>query len=397
MKFCCRNNTTFWFCFLGLLALGSCYPWVSNRESKGKGIFKDQPYNDPVGEFTGDERRPFAYGTKEDSENDNVAYDESQDDVRAQDYRAWVLGEIENYRKRLQSEENDDESDSKPVRGETEEDRLALLREEATNRRQQEALKRRGSARKEQKLTESDVPKTGHLFEGDIVMSDHFRSHLTAENSKRDALVDKEYLWEKKDGIVRVPYSVDKNFNELKRERLRQAVDDFNKYTCITFEPKQESDDDHVHFFSNKSMCYSSVGKQGGKQKISIGDGCERKGTVIHEMLHSIGFIHEQSRPDRDKYVKVVWENIKKRLKHNFQKYPRYLVDDLGIGYDFDSVLHYHNSAFTKNGEDTLIDKADPSRKFGQRIGFSKRNIEQVNKLYGCDVDPHVMDDVQFE
>lgn len=63
----------------------------------------------------------------------------------------------------------------------------------------------------------------------------------------------------------------------------------------------------------------------------------------------------------------------------------------------FQSVLHYHNSAFTKNGKDTLVDKEDPDRKFGQRIGFSKRNIQQVNSLYGCNVDPSVMDDVQYE
>jgi hypothetical protein len=52
------------------------------------------------------------------------------------------------------------------------------------------------------------------LFEGDIVMSDHFRAHLTGENAKRDALVEKEYLWEKRNGEVRVPYNIDKNFSK---------------------------------------------------------------------------------------------------------------------------------------------------------------------------------------
>ena len=47
-----------------------------------------------------------------------------------------------------------------------------------------------------------------------------------------------------------------------------------------------------------------------GPQDISLGTGCYYKGTVLHEILHSLGFWHEQSRPDRNKYVEIFWENI---------------------------------------------------------------------------------------
>jgi len=38
--------------------------------------------------------------------------------------------------------------------------------------------------------------------------------------------------------------------------------------------------------------------------------GCMWSGVASHEIMHALGFVHEQSRSDRDHYVSVLWENI---------------------------------------------------------------------------------------
>ncbi|XP_032237452.1 zinc metalloproteinase nas-4 isoform X2 [Nematostella vectensis] len=416
-----RNFSLLW-CLLCIVVIGGSQQASLTREDNG-GIFEGyNDYDDTDGELSAQQKKEYAWRqaqrTRDQADDDVLrgteSEDESVEDERARQRKEWFMNAMEkftdvtnndNFEVNFKTKEasRDDAHDKTSQRlepGETDEDRLALLREEAKMKRQEKKKKSKESENKK-----DFVPIPGQLFEGDIVMTEHFRNHVLGNNVKRDGMQDKDKLWPKdeKTGLVRVPYvlSKDIHYNDYskteKKIRIDDAISTFNRLSCIRFVEKTPEDKDYVHFIVNKSMCYSSVGRQGGEQKISIGNGCERLGTVEHEMLHSLGFIHEQSRPDRDDYVEVKWDNIKKGLSHNFRKYPRYLVKSL-TPYDFDSCLHYHNKAFTNDGEPTLIDKEDPSRVFGQRKQMSKNDVRQLNKEYACEgPSKELLDELEYE
>ena len=64
-------------------------------------------------------------------------------------------------------------------------------------------------------------------------------------------------------------------------------------------------------FIPFSQRCWSQIGRRGGKQQVSLGKGCDTRGRAIHELMHAIGFLHEQSRQDRDQHISVLKENIR--------------------------------------------------------------------------------------
>ena len=57
--------------------------------------------------------------------------------------------------------------------------------------------------------------------------------------------------------------------------------------------------------------CWSYVGRRGGEQVVSLArSGCVYHQVVQHELLHALGFNHEQCRSDRDSHVRILYQNI---------------------------------------------------------------------------------------
>lgn len=93
---------------------------------------------------------------------------------------------------------------------------------------------------------------------------------------------------------------------------IEQAIQEYHRRTCIRFVPRSNQQD-YISIVSGNTGCWSSVGRIGGRQEVNLqSPGCLVKvGTIIHELMHACGFMHEQNRNDRDGFITVNWGNIR--------------------------------------------------------------------------------------
>ncbi|GMU11532.1 Dot/Icm T4SS effector LegP [Corallococcus caeni] len=197
-------------------------------------------------------------------------------------------------------------------------------------------------------------------------------------------------LWNYKDPanpkVVLVPYTLSSNLSTKAKAAINAAIADYTRLTCVRFVPRVNQPN-YVQFFDGGGgQCYSHFGmRNDGMQKLSVGDYCDVKGVVLHGMNHTLGFSHEISRPDRDRYVTIEVNKVKREMLFYFTIDPQ--IDTQGLPYDYGSIMHYPRNAFSTDGSRTITTK-DPKAQstIGQRVGLSKLDIQKINKLYKCEL-----------
>uniref|UniRef100_A0A915AVD1 Zinc metalloproteinase n=1 Tax=Parascaris univalens TaxID=6257 RepID=A0A915AVD1_PARUN len=224
------------------------------------------------------------------------------------------------------------------------------------------------------------------VFESDLVLTipqmrdviNDFQRRINGGRnvrSKRKAIVGKGFRWPNQV----VPYFLKENDTEW-RNLIMRGIRKWEAETCIRF-VERTNENDYIYIFKGAG-CYSSVGRIGGKQYASIGYGCESIGIVAHELGHALGFWHEQSRPDRDRYININEDHIFRGTKGNFEK--RSDIADLETPYDFGSVMHYGPQAFSDDYKYVTIETKDHrfQHTIGQRRDLSFIDIKEANLLY---------------
>lgn len=185
-----------------------------------------------------------------------------------------------------------------------------------------------------------------------------------------------------------VNYAFIYNFSDSERNNIKKAMNTIATFCGVQFIETTPGD----YVYKINKIIDPNIGGQStlGYCKNAHYDFVQNNyGTILHELLHGLGFRHEHQRPDRDKFISINSENILPEFVDQFEiiHFRSYFEIQMHSDYDYDSIMHYPN--FT-NWE---INPDVPSinsygHVIGQRIRLSNGDIKGLLELYGAPVQP---------
>lgn len=136
---------------------------------------------------------------------------------------------------------------------------------------------------------------------------------LVSPANAASGLQEDDKLWPGEMAYVLSGYSA------LEKAQIEQSIHYMRQATGFRIVPRTNQKN-YLRIYSGKG-CYSPVGMVGGEQAVSLDkERCLSRRNVVHTLMHALGFIHEQSAPNRDDALVVHLDNIQPAWREAFRK-----------------------------------------------------------------------------
>lgn len=177
-------------------------------------------------------------------------------------------------------------------------------------------------------------------------------------------------------------------FDQIDAEFIEAIIREITTSTCIKFVPRK-TEENYIRIRYNSLTCESKVGPaNSGVQILLLNRHCMKRNDILHKLMHVLGFFHKHNRPDRDKHVKIQWENIEDGKQKNFKTVTfsehadYYNKVYINTTYDFASVMCNPSHGWSKNKKPIII----PRNKsvIIKANGLSELDKLKIGRLYEC-------------
>ncbi|XP_014094970.2 zinc metalloproteinase nas-13 [Bactrocera oleae] len=226
------------------------------------------------------------------------------------------------------------------------------------------------------------------------------------ENYLNEIHVDDEAAEDKTRNAVNSPlqrwpsnllyYTISTDYSKDEVDNVHAALLVFNESTCLKFreyDVRQDGMLKYINYKKSSDLCGTRVGfnplTPTGPHDVILNPYClSERGVIQHETLHALGLYHEQSRSDRNKYVKIEYSNIPQKYWSQFIAYPEIYTNTYNVLYDYESLMHYSEFAFSKDPTKPSMrarsGNSVTDRKMGQIVGPSEGDLKKINIMYKC-------------
>ncbi|WP_109437444.1 M12 family metallopeptidase [Aquimarina sp. AU119] len=180
-----------------------------------------------------------------------------------------------------------------------------------------------------------------------------------------------------------IVYVIQNGLNQFVRDELQKSMDEWTSKTNVRFK-ERTNESNYVTISSNGRNCncgVATLGMNGSRGFIRLGSRTSAVVT-IHEIGHTLGYIHEQNRSDRDNHIIINFNNIQDGAEDQFFKSNSATL--ITRDFDINSTMMYGSYTFSKNGQPTITDlngNVLPRR----RAAISPLDIQGTNNAYPGD------------